>query len=125
MKPFFFSKSWAVDWDLVLARKLSTLKEAVMFEKLKLITSGVWNFLRPLIAVFLSSVGPILAEAAAAAVRAQAGKSISNTAKRNNAYSMILVDLRSKGVEVGAQVTEAGVNAAIEAAVLGLKAARR
>jgi hypothetical protein len=110
---------------MILARKLGALaKEATVFEKFKLITSSIWNFLRPLIVLFLSEIGPILAKAAAAAVRsaAEARADQPGIVKREYARSIIVADLQRQGIEIGANLTESAVNAAIEAAVLGLKA---
>lgn len=95
-----------------------------MFDRLKLITSSVWGFLKPMIAVFLSAMGPVLAKSAAAAVRsvAESQPVAPGYVKRESARSIIVADLTRQGIEVGAQVTESAINAAIEAAVLGLKA---
>lgn len=92
-----------------------------MIERIKFLASGMWDFLRPLIRVFLSSIGPILAQAASAAVQVAAAKAISSTEKKDSAYSAIVVDLEKQGFKYGADFTASMVNAAIEAAVQGLK----
>ena len=92
-----------------------------MWEKMKFLASGMWDFLRPLIRVFLSNIGPVLAAAATTAVQVAAVKAIANTEKRDSAYKDILVELEKQGFKLGADFTESMVNAAIEAAVQGLK----
>lgn len=92
-----------------------------MIERIKFLASGMWDFLRPLIRVFLSSIGPILAQAASAAVQVEAAKAISSAEKKDSAYSAIVVDLEKQGFKYGADFTASMVNAAIEAAVQGLK----
>ena len=62
-----------------------------MFEKIKFLASSMWSFLRPLIKVFLSEIGPVLAQAATAAVQAAAVKAINGSEKREGAYSEILL----------------------------------
>jgi hypothetical protein len=93
-----------------------------MLEKLKFITSSAWHFLRPLIAIFLTQVGPILAQAATAAVADQAGRAVAGYEKRAGAYTDIERQLLTAGIAVGTDVTSSMINAAIEAAVLKLKA---
>jgi hypothetical protein len=93
-----------------------------MFEKLRLITSSTWSFLRPLIVIFLSKVGPVLAKAASAAVAAQAQRAASGYEKRAGAFNQIESSLVSQGIAVGTDVTASMINAAIEVAVLKLKA---
>jgi hypothetical protein len=125
MKDFSFKKTWRVDWDMILARKIRRiLKEPTMFERLKLITSSVWSFIAPFVRIFLSAVGPALAAAATKAVTAAAQYYAGDNGKtkRDAAYDMIVSDLRRQGVEIGKQVTTSMVNAAIEAAVQNLKA---
>lgn len=62
-------------------------------------------------------MGPLLAEAAMAAVTVAADINVSDSEKREKAYELIAEDLRSKGVIVTASV----INMAIEAAVQKLK----
>ena len=92
-----------------------------MWEKLKFLASGMWDFLRPLIRIFLSAMGPVLASAARTAVAVAATKVISSTEKRNSAYKDILVEMERQGFKFGEDFTESMINAAIEAAVQGLK----
>ena len=92
-----------------------------MWEKMKFLASGMWDFLRPLIRIFLSKMGPVLAAAAKTAVQVAAAKAISNAEKKDSAYKDILVALETQGFQMGADFTESMVNAAIEAAVQGLK----
>jgi hypothetical protein len=93
-----------------------------MWEKIKFITSSAWDFLRPFIAIFLSQIGPILVQAATAAVAAQAQRAISGAEKRDGAYGAIEGQLLQAGFAVGTDVTTSMINAAIEAAVAKLKA---
>ena len=95
-----------------------------MLERIKLFTSGLWDFLGPFVRIFLTKIGPALAKAALAAVIATekyyAGET--GTTKRDEAYKMIVSDLGRQGIEVGVQVTGSMVGAAIEAAVQKMKA---
>lgn len=88
-----------------------------MLVQIKFIMSKMWIFLRPFIIILLSQVGPLLAEAAMAAVTVAADINVSDSEKREKAYELIAEDLRSKGVIVTASV----INMAIEAAVQKLK----
>jgi hypothetical protein len=92
-----------------------------MWEKIKFMASGMWDFLRPLIRVFLSAIGPVLAQAASTAVQVAATKAITSAEKKDNAYSAIVVELEKQGFRYGADFSASMVNAAIEAAVQGLK----
>ena len=86
---------------------------------IKLFFSNVWDFLLPLIKVFLSQAGPILAKAATEAVTAVAinyGTSDGET-KRQAAFTMIQSNLINQGIQLGSST----VNMAIEAAVAKLK----
>lgn len=89
-----------------------------MWERIKLIRSGVWNFLRPMIRVFLSEAGPILAKAAINAVTAAAGMTTATgPEKRQAANSIMRQELYSQGITLGESI----INLAIEAAVQKLK----
>jgi len=86
---------------------------------LKLFLSPMWGFLKPMIAIFLSQIGPVLATAAQKAVIAAAasvGEKDGNV-KRKIAFDIIMEDLKSQGIAV----TASTVNAAIEVAVQKLK----
>ena len=89
-----------------------------MLEKLKFVASGMWVFLRPLIMLFMSKMGPVLAAAAMSAVKATADNltGATNEEKRNNAYKLIVADLEKQSIQVGTDVAVSAVNAAIEAA---------
>ena len=89
-----------------------------MLTQLKFIGSKVWEFLRPLIVILLSNVGPALISAATAAVAAaEAMPNATGDEKKAAATAAALAILKSKGVEVGTAV----LNAAIENAVVALK----
>lgn len=87
---------------------------------LKMWLGKVWEFLKPMLTVFLSQAGQILAAAALRAVKAVAenyGKE-DGAVKRDAAFVMIREDLRAQGITLGASV----INMAIETAVQKLKA---
>ena len=88
-----------------------------MWLAIKLYASNVWAFLLPIIKIFLSEIGPILRDAALAAVMTVATSDMSNEEKRNAAFSAILESLSKKGLQVGASA----INLAIEMAVQKLK----
>jgi hypothetical protein len=94
-----------------------------MWEKMRFIMSQMWDFLRPLIAMFMSEVGPVLASVAMAAVEQTAKTMVDavGTQKKDNAYRIMVTMLEMKGIEIGKQVTERMINTAIEAAVAKLK----
>lgn len=79
-----------------------------------------WEFLKPLLMVFLSKTGQILAASAlrAVAVVAESYSSKSGDEKRSAAFDLIVEDLKSQGVALGASM----INLAIESAVQKLKA---
>jgi len=91
--------------------------------RFKLFFSGLWSFLQPFIAIFLSKAGPLLASAALAAVKATADSmsGASGADKRDAAFKAIEADLMRQGVAIGAEVTSSMINAAIEAAVQKVK----
>ena len=91
-----------------------------MWDRVKLITSSVWTFLRPMVLLFLSQSGQILANAAMSAVAATAesyGAGANGSDKRDAAYRLIVADLQRQGIQLGASA----INMAIEAAVQKLK----
>lgn len=92
-----------------------------MWEKLKFLASGMWEFLKPLIRQFLTAIGPLLATAAQSAVAAAAAKAISSTEKRDFAFKQIVLAMEMQGMELGKDFSARMVNAAIEAAVAGLE----
>jgi hypothetical protein len=92
---------------------------------LKLIFSRLGGFLKPFLQLFLSEIGPILAETATRAVQTvaqTATDSESDDDKRARAQKLILGQLRQRGIEIGAGVTISMINAALEAAVQKVKA---
>jgi hypothetical protein len=88
-----------------------------MWLAIQLYASKLWVFLLPIIKIFMSQIGPVLAEAALAAVMTVATSDMSNEEKRNAAFSAILETLSKKGLQVGASA----INLAIEMAVQKLK----
>jgi hypothetical protein len=87
-------------------------------QKVKLFFSKVGDFLTPLVKLFASEAGKVVADAALKAVSATAQYAFDNDeAKRKNAYDLILADLKYQGIKVSTSM----VNAAIEAAVIKMK----
>jgi hypothetical protein len=86
------------------------------------VSKTVWNFIFPFIKIFLSDIGPILIQAATAAV-AQAATMPGATGedKRNAAINSVISTLETQGIKIGLQVTTSMINAAIEAAVQAMK----
>lgn len=90
-----------------------------MFEKISFIMSKMWEFLKPFIKVLMSQAGQILADAAMSAVMVMADQNISNSEKREEAFKIIVEDLKKRGITVSSSI----IYATIEAAVQKLKAA--
>ena len=92
--------------------------------KAKLVCSSIWGFVEPFVKIFLSKAGPVLASAAMQAVQATAVSLAAKdgSTKRDNAYQLIVEDLKTQGLSIGVDVTTSMINAAIEAAVQKLKA---
>jgi hypothetical protein len=88
-----------------------------MWLAIKLATSKVWAFLLPIIKIFMSSLGPILAAAAEEAVRTFFTADMTNDEKRAAAFSKIMEDLSKQGIAVKASV----INTAIEIALQKIK----
>lgn len=89
------------------------------WEKMKIVFSGIWDFLAPFVKIFLSSAGVILAEVAMKAVTeiALTMSDADGDAKRKEALKRIQAELIGRGIVLGVSV----INAAIEAAVQKLK----
>lgn len=91
-----------------------------MWTKIKMIaaslTSGVWEFVKPLLKVYLSQAGKVLAGAAIEAVQLVASTygEADGDVKRKAAFDIIESRLKSQGLEIGT----AFINAAIETAVV-------
>jgi hypothetical protein len=75
-----------------------------MLEKMKFVMSGVWGFLRPLIVVLLSNIGPLLIESAQAAVIAAEGENLTGDERKKLATKAVQQVLAQKGFEVGKEV---------------------
>ena len=89
-------------------------------DQMKLFFSSVWTFIEPFVEILLTSAGQALAQSAMAAVT-QVAKDptlLTNDSKRNAALDMIRQDLINQGVAIGTST----INAALEAAVVHLKA---
>ena len=88
-----------------------------MWEKLKFFVSAVYEFLKRVIAIFMSEVGALLAKVAMEAVKMMMNKDIPNSEKRDAAFEYIKGELLSKGIAIGSSV----IYLAIEIAVQKLK----
>lgn len=86
---------------------------------LKLWLGKTWGFLKPILMVFLSQAGKLLAASALRAVKivAESYGAKDGAEKRKAAFDLIYDDLRQQGVTLGASV----INMAIEVAVQKLK----
>jgi hypothetical protein len=89
-----------------------------MWLALKLYASKVWTFLLPIIKIFLSNIGPVLADIAMQTVSTYALSDITNDDKRQAAFASIMNQLKEKGMVVAAST----VNTAIELAYQRYKA---
>ena len=89
-----------------------------MWIALKLYASKVWEFLLPIIKIFMSQIGPVLADIALQAVSTYSMADMTNDEKRQAAFSVIAEQLKKKGIEVGTSV----INTAIELAYQKIKA---
>lgn len=94
-----------------------------MWDRLRIITSSIWQFVLPFLRQMMTKAGPVLATSALAAVKlvAENLNDKSGAEKRDLAFATIKSDLASKGVEIGVQVSTSMINAAIEMAVQKLK----
>lgn len=94
-----------------------------MWEKIKILTSSIWAFILPFVRQLMSAVGPILAQAAIAAVtNAATNAGASNAEKRDAAFNDIVTSLEAQGIKLGVDITTSLINAAIEVALQKLKA---
>ena len=88
-----------------------------MWSKIKLIVSSVYEFLKPVIDIFLSEIGPLLAKIAMEAVKIMANKDIANSDRREEAFEYVKGELLSRGISIGSSI----IYLAIEIAVQKLK----
>lgn len=87
-----------------------------MKEKIKFLLSGVWEFLRPLVAIFMTQAGRILADEAlkvVAAVAASMG-SADGDAKRQAAFDQLGENLKGRGIELGASTLYLAIETAYQ-----------
>lgn len=93
-----------------------------MWEKIKIMSSGIWFFVLPFLRSMMKQAGPILAAAALNAVKAVASNTgASGAEKRATALDMIGQELQTAGIKIGVDVSTSLVNAALEMAVQKLK----
>ena len=90
----------------------------IMFEKIKIVMSAIFNELIPFFKQFLSEYGTIVLQIAGTVVMDLATSKLSSEQKREAAFVAIKEELIKKGIEVGSRV----INSAIEAQVAKLKA---
>lgn len=93
-------------------------------EKFKFIMSGLWSFLAPLIVALFTSVGQALVVSVAEAVKV--GASLPAGTKSDDryeaAFNFVKEDMANKNYILGTDFAVSLTNAAIEAAVVKLKA---
>ena len=90
----------------------------IMFEKIKIVMSAIFNELIPFFKQFLTEYGAVVLQIAGTVVMDLATSKLSSEQKREAAYVAIKEELVKKGIEVGSRV----INSAIEAQVAKLKA---
>lgn len=90
-----------------------------MWTYLKAVSSGVWDFILPFIKVLLTQAGQALAQTALDVVKqvAENYAAAPGAEKKTIAFNMITDNLAKQGVQIGASM----INAAIEAAVQKIK----
>lgn len=95
-----------------------------MWEKVKMMSSGIWSFVLPFLRSMMTKAGPILAAAALNAVSVVATNAgASGSEKRAVALDLIGQELKSQGIRIGVDISSSLVNAALEMALQKLKAA--
>lgn len=94
-----------------------------MWEKMKLVASGIFDFCLPFLRQLAKDSGPILAKAALAAVKivAENYRGASSSQKRDAALDIIRHDLKKQGIVIGIDIGTSLVNAAVEVAYQKLK----
>jgi len=90
-----------------------------MWERLMLLTSNIWQFVRPAVLMLLTETGKALAAAAITAVQqAQANPNLSGAQKRAQAAASIKADMERASYSVA----ESAINVTLEMALQKLKA---
>jgi len=90
-----------------------------MWERILLLTSNIWQFIRPAVLMLLTETGKALAAAALTAVQqAQANPQLSSSQKREQAAASIKKDMEAASYSVA----ESAINVALELALQKLKA---
>jgi hypothetical protein len=80
----------------------------------KLYMSKIWEFLLPIIKLFLTNIGPVIAEIALSAVSTYALSDMTNDEKRQSAFNEIATQLSKKGIEVASSVIYTSVELALQ-----------
>lgn len=88
-----------------------------MWEKVKLLSSWIWEYLKPVATVLLQASGRVLVTVATNVVRELATSDLSSAEKRSLAVSKIQSTLAQQAIQASASE----INLAIEMAVTGLK----
>ena len=96
----------------------SNFEERIMWLKIKIVMSAIFNELIPFFKQFLTEYGAVVLQIAGTVVMDLATSKLSSEQKREAAYVAIKEELVKKGIEVGSRV----INSAIEAQVAKLKA---
>ncbi len=86
-----------------------------MWTAIKLYMSKIWDFIYPMVLVFLKTEAPIIAAAALKAVATveQMSQGQLNGSKANTAFGLIVKDLKTQSITISTQM----INEMIEAAV--------
>ena len=84
------------------------------WEKIKVLNSKVWAFLEPLVKLFLTTAGQILAEIALREVKSLMLSDFTPAEKREQAYKRISTELMGRGIQLGASVIYAAIEIAVQ-----------
>lgn len=89
-----------------------------MWLKIQAVTGQIWQWLKPIVILFMTTVGKQLMESALRSVAtAAAREGFSNSQKREAAFNQIKAEM----VEAGFRIAESEINMALELAVVKMK----
>lgn len=88
-----------------------------MWEAIKLVTSNIWQFIKPFLVQFLTSSGRTVLQIALTAVINAQTSGGTGAEKRQTATDAIIEELKKQGLNVGTSM----INSAIEVAVQKIK----
>jgi hypothetical protein len=83
-----------------------------LWDEIRFLTSEAWDFLLPIIKIFMSKIGPVLMTSALKAVQVAASSGLKGGEAQKVAYNEILKDLEAQGISAATST----INSAIEAA---------